>query len=85
MIRVVGLAVVAALAATSFAYADDDDLSAADAKGVNATLSMLGCDGYEEIEKEDVGVFEIEDAKCKMGVVDIKLDKDYSVILISRF
>ena len=30
-------------------------------------------------------IYEIDDAKCKMGTMDIKLDKDFSVILISRF
>jgi hypothetical protein len=26
-----------------------------------------------------------DDAKCNMGTVDIKLDKDFTVILISRY
>ena len=52
---------------------------------MQATLTSLGCDGYEEIKKEEQGIYEIDDAKCKMGTVDIKLDKDYTVILISRY
>jgi hypothetical protein len=47
--------------------------------------SELGCSGYEEIEKEDQGIYEIDDAKCKMGTVDIKLDKDYKVMVISAY
>ena len=39
----------------------------------------------EAIKKEEQGVYEIDDAKCKMGTMDIKLDKDYTVILISRY
>jgi len=31
------------------------------------------------------GIYEIDDAKCKMGTVDIKLEKDYTVLLISRY
>ena len=31
------------------------------------------------------GIYEIDDAKCKIGTVDIKLDNDYTVILISRY
>jgi hypothetical protein len=87
MIRVVGLAVAAALAATSFAYADDDDdnLPAAEVTKIEETLSAFGCKGYESIEKEDNGIIEIEDAKCEMGTMDIKLDKDHTVILISRY
>lgn len=53
-------------------------------KGAGHSAS-LGCDGYEEIKKEEQGIYEIDDAKCKMGTVDIKLDKDYTVILISRY
>jgi len=88
MIKTVGLAVALALAATC-AYAedddDDDDVPAAEVTKIEETLSTLGCSGYEGIEKEDNGIYEIEDAKCKMGTMDIKLDKDYTVILISRY
>lgn len=87
MIRAVGLAVAVALAATSFAYADDDDddVSAAEVTKIEETLSTFGCKGYESIEKEANGIYEIEDAKCTMGTMDIKLDKDHTVILISRY
>jgi len=88
MIKTVGLAVALALAAT-VAYAEDDDdddkVPAAEVTKIEETLSTLGCSGYEGIEKEGSGIYEIEDAKCKMGTVDIKLDKDYTVILISRY
>ncbi len=40
---------------------------------------------YEGLKKEEQGIYEIDDAKCAMGTVDIKLDKDYTVILISRY
>jgi len=49
---------------------------------IEETLSTLGCSGYESVKKEEQGIYGIEDAKCKMGIVDIKLDKDYTVILI---
>lgn len=88
MIKTVGLAVALALAATC-ANADDDDddddnIPAAEVTKIEDTLSTLGCSGYEGIEKEDSGIYEIEDAKCKMGTMEIKLDKDYTVILVSR-
>lgn len=88
MLRVIGLALVLALGAAPFAFAEDDDddkVPAAELEKVQATLTSLGCDGYEEIKKEEQGIYEIDDAKCKMGTVDIKLDKDYTVILISRY
>ena len=63
----------------------DDKVPAAELEKVQATLTALGCTGYEEIKKEEQGIYEIDDAKCNMGTVDIKLDKDYTVILISRY
>lgn len=87
MIRAVGLALALTLAST-LAYAeddDDDDVPAAEVEKVEAALSMLGCSGYESLKKEEEGVYEIDDAKCKMGTVDIKLDKDLKVLIISRY
>jgi hypothetical protein len=86
MLRAAGLAFALVLA-SSAAYAEDDDddkVPAAEVEKIEAVLSELGCSGFEELEKEDNGVYEIDDAKCKMGTVDIKLDKDYTVLVISR-
>lgn len=86
MLKAVGLVLGLALAGT-VAYAEDDDddeVPAAEVEKIEAVLSDLGCSGFEELEKEDNGVYEVDDAKCKMGTVDIKLDKDYSVLVISR-
>lgn len=88
MIRAVGLALILALGAAPFAFAaddDDDKVPAAEVEKIEATLSALGCKGYEGLKKEEQGVYEIDDAKCAMGTMDIKLDKDYTVILISRY
>jgi hypothetical protein len=86
MLKAAGLALALALASTA-AYADDDDdkIPAAEVEKIEAVLSELGCSGYEEIEKEDQGIYEIDDAKCKMGTVDNKLDKDYKVLVISAY
>ena len=86
MIRAVGLALVLALGSSLALAADDDDkVPAAEVEKIEAALSILGCSGYEELKKEEQGIYEIDDAKCKMDTVDIKLDKDFSVILISRY
>jgi hypothetical protein len=88
MMRVIGLALILALGAAPFAFAEDDDddkVPAAELEKVQATLTALDCTGYESIKKEEQGIYEIDDAKCEMGTVDIKLDKDYTVILISRY
>jgi hypothetical protein len=64
---------------------DDDKVPAAEVEKIEAVLSELGCSGYEGLKKEEEGVYEIDDAKCKMGTMDIKLDKDVQVLLISRY
>jgi hypothetical protein len=87
MMKAVGLALALLLAGT-VAYAEDDDddkVPAAEVEKIEGVLATLGCKGYENIKKEEQGVYEIDDAKCEMGTVDIKLDKDYTVILISRY
>jgi hypothetical protein len=84
MLKAAGLSLALASIATTGAYAKDDDDAKVPAK-VEATLPTLGCKGYEGLKKEEQGIYEIDDAKCAMGTVDIKLDKDYTVILISRY
>ena len=64
---------------------DDDKVPEADMAKVTAALADLGCKDPEGVKKEEEGIYEIDDAKCKMGTMDIKLDKDFSVILISRY
>ena len=87
MIKTVSLAAALALAATAFAYADDDDkdLPAAAVERVEAVMSTLGCKGYEEVEVEDNGYVEIDDAKCEFGTMDIKLDPDGKIVLMSAY
>jgi hypothetical protein len=86
MMRAVILALALAMG-TSLAFAADDDekVSAADMTKVTAALADLGCKDPEGVKHEEEGIYEIDDAKCKMGTMDIKLDKDFSVILISRY
>jgi hypothetical protein len=54
-------------------------------KSRRSRFSPTRCSGYEGLKKEEQGVYEIDDAKCKMGTVDIKLDKDYKVVVISAY
>ena len=87
MLKAVGLSLaLVLLSAGAYAKDDDDDkVPAAEVERIEAALSELGCKGYEGLKKEEEGIYEIDDAKCKMGTMDIKLDKDYTVILISRY
>ncbi len=68
---------------TTSAFADQKP-SAEEVAKITAVLADLGCKDPEEIEKENEGHFEIEDANCKEGQFDIKLDKDFKLISMSR-
>ena len=49
-------------------------------------MEALGCTGGK-VEKEDEGStfsYEVDDAKCKSGEYDIKLDKNFNVIIMLR-
>jgi hypothetical protein len=77
-----GLAV--AIAGSSAALADTA-VSPAEAEKIQATLQAWGCSGGKmEKETEATGVYEVDDAKCRDGQYDIKLDKDFRVIVITR-
>jgi len=61
-------------------------LSGADTAKVKAALAEIGCGEREHAKhEEEGGVYEIDDANCKMGTMDIKLDKDFKILLISRY
>jgi hypothetical protein len=77
--RIFALALVLALGGTvAFAADDDDKVPDADMTKLKAALAELGCTDGEGFKKEAEGIYEVDDAKCKMGTVDIKLDKDYT-------
>lgn len=52
---------------------------------IKEAIAAWGCEGgtYEK-ETEASGIFEAEDAKCKGGQYDIRLDKDFDVVAITR-
>lgn len=63
----------------------DTPVSEAEAQKIRAALETWGCSGGKmEKETEATGVYEVDDAKCKDGQYDIKLDKDFKVIVIAR-
>jgi hypothetical protein len=78
------MALVAVFVGSSFALADTP-VSPANAEKIKATLQAWGCSGGKmEQETEGTSVYEVDDAKCKDGQYDIKLDKDFKVLIISR-
>ena len=86
MMKTFAITLMLALGCTAALAGDDDNkLSDADMAKVKAVLTELGCTDAEGYKKEEQGVYEIDDAKCKMGTMDVKLDKDFKVLLISRY
>jgi hypothetical protein len=77
------LAVMAASLSTA-AFADKE-VSPADAEKIKAAIQAWGCSGGKmEQETEASGIYEVDDAKCHGAQYDIKLDKEFKVILISH-
>jgi hypothetical protein len=82
--KTVALFAAAMLLAVTPAFADDKP-SEAEAKKIAEAIAALGCSGGEmEKEGEASGYYEVDDAKCKDGQFDIKLDKDFKLISMSR-
>ena len=78
------MAFVAVFFGSTLAVADGP-VSPADAEKIKATLQAWGCSGGKmEQETEGTSVYEVDDAKCKDGQYDVKLDKDLKVVVISR-
>jgi hypothetical protein len=77
-------ALTAALVSSTFAFADTP-VTPAEAEKIKAAMEVLGCTGGKmEKETEGSGYFEVDDAKCKDGQYDIKLDKDFKMIAMTR-
>jgi hypothetical protein len=87
MMKAVAIALVLGFGSTVAVAEDDDDdkVPAADMEKIKAALAEIGCTDGEGFKKESEQVYEIDDANCKMGTMDIKLDKDFKVLLISRY
>jgi hypothetical protein len=82
--------ILMALAAAGFigsttAALADTPVSAEEAAKIKTAIEVLGCSGGKmEKETEGSGYFEVDDAKCRDGQYDIKLDKDFKVIVMTR-
>lgn len=74
----------AALFGSTLAVADTP-VTPAEAEKIKAALESFGCTGGKmEKETEGSGYFEVDDAKCRDGQFDIKLDKDFKLIAMTR-
>jgi hypothetical protein len=79
------LAVAAAMTLGMGAAFADDKPTDDEAAKIKAAVAAWGCEGgsYEK-ETEGSGVYEAEDVKCKAGQYDFRLDKDFSVFVITK-
>lgn len=64
------------------AWADDDRPASPDeVKAIQEALAPFECT-FDDVDKEADNRFEVDDAQCKMGQYDFKLDGDYRIILM---
>jgi hypothetical protein len=83
MMRVLAFSLIL-IAGSAIALADKP-VSPAESEKIQAALKAWGCSGGKmEQETEASSVFEVDDAKCHGGQYDIKLDKEFNVISITR-
>jgi hypothetical protein len=84
LIRLMTLASATFIAGTTFAISDTP-VSPTEAEKIKTSLEAFGCTA-DEMEKSESSVFafEVDDAKCKDGEYDIKLDKDFKIITMLR-
>ena len=82
----IAMALAAAwIIANTSALLADTAVTPAEAEKIKAALEAWGCSGGKmEKETEGSGYFEVDDAKCKSGQYDIKLDKDFNVTSMTR-
>jgi hypothetical protein len=78
--------VAAGIIGSTSALLADTPVTPAEEEKIKAALEGWNCSGGK-MEKETAGtdvLYEVEDAKCRDGVYEIKLDKDFKVIEIGR-
>ena len=83
-VTVMALAAAGILGSTTVVA--ETPVTPAEEEKIKAALEAFGCTGGK-IEKEDEDstlLYEVDEAKCKSGEYDIKLDKNFNVILIVR-
>jgi hypothetical protein len=62
----------------------DEPVSEDEGKKIQAALQEWGCNGGEMEKEPGPLIYEIDDADCSDGEYDIRLDRDFDVILIAR-
>ena len=73
------LAALATVALATPALADDDTPTKAQRTSVMKAIRAAGCANPTKVERDDGG-FEVDNARCKDGVYDLKLSADYKIV-----
>jgi hypothetical protein len=84
-IMLMALAAVGIIGSTTALLAETP-VTPAEEEKIKAALESFGCSGGK-IEKEDEDnalLYEVDEAKCKSGDYDVKLDKNFNVIIMLR-
>ncbi|MCP4781699.1 MAG: hypothetical protein GY877_13475 [Hyphomicrobium sp.] len=69
-----------ALACTGTAACADDRVTPEEAKSIQAALNSLDCYGGDmERKSGGAAAYEVDDAVCKDGQYEFKLDKDFKI------
>lgn len=73
------LAALAAVAIATPALADDDTPTRAQRASVMKAVRAAGCTNPTKVERDDGG-YEVDNARCKDGLYDLKLSADFKIV-----
>lgn len=73
------LAALVTVALATPALADNDTPTKAQRASVMKAIRAAGCTNPTKVERDDGG-FEVDNARCKDGVYDLKLSADYRIV-----
>lgn len=73
------LAALATVVLATPALADDDTPTKAQRASVMKAVRAAGCTNPTKVERDDGG-YEVDNARCKDGVYDLKLSADFKIV-----
>lgn len=83
MHKLITFALLSAIAVPAVAQDRDDRVSPRERAAVLKSLRSAGCSNPTEIERDDGG-YEVDNARCKNGVFDMKLARNFRIISRDR-
>lgn len=79
MRKLIVLGLLAAIAVPAGAQDRDDRVSPRERAAVLKSLRSAGCSNPTQIERDDGG-YEVDNARCRNGVFDMKLARNFRII-----